>query len=81
MPSAMITSKGQITIPKPIRLLLKVRSGDRLDFLVDQRGQVVLRAGGADVTELRGLLRQPGRRPVSVPDMNKAIARRHGSHK
>lgn len=81
MPSATITSKGQVTIPRPIRQLLKVRSGDRLDFIVDDEGQIVLRAGGTDVTELRGLLHRPGRRAVSIEQMNAAIGRRHGRRK
>lgn len=35
---ARITSKGQITIPRDIRLALGVRSGDSLVFEIDRRG-------------------------------------------
>jgi antitoxin PrlF len=75
MPSATITSKGQITIPKAIRQVLKVGIGDRLDFVVESEGRVVVRPGVTDVTDLKGLLHRPGRRPVSLEAMDAAIAR------
>ena len=34
MPSATLTSKGQITLPKAIRDLLRLSAGDRVDFIV-----------------------------------------------
>jgi hypothetical protein len=36
---------------------------------------VRLRAGGIDVHSLRGALRRPGRKPVSLDRMRKAIQR------
>ncbi len=75
MPSATVTSKGQVTIPKPIRQALKVGAGDRLDFVMEGGGRVVIRAGTANVSNLKGILHRPGRRPVSVDEMNAAIAR------
>lgn len=35
---AKLTSKGQITIPKKVRALLGVKTGDRLRFEPDQEG-------------------------------------------
>ncbi len=35
---ARVTSKGQVTIPREIRRLLRVRTGDQLIFEGDQRG-------------------------------------------
>jgi antitoxin PrlF len=55
MPSTTITRKGQITIPKVIRQALKVGAGDRLDFVVENDGRVVLRPT-FNVTDLKGLL-------------------------
>ena len=75
MPSTTVTSKGQVTIPKSIRRVLRVAAGDRLDFVVEGEGRVVVRAGVADVNDLKGLLQRPGRRAVSVEAMNAAIAR------
>jgi AbrB family looped-hinge helix DNA binding protein len=75
MPSATVTSKGQITIPKAVRRALRVTAGDRLDFVIEEEGRVVVRAGVTDVDELKGILRTPRRRPVSVKEMNAAIVR------
>ena len=62
MPSATVTSKGQITLPKKIREFLRIKSGDRVDFEVDTRGEVIVRPAGTDVAALKGLLRRSGRR-------------------
>jgi antitoxin PrlF len=77
MSSARVTSKGQVTIPKRIRDFLQVKSGDRLDFDIEAPGKVVVRPGGTDVRALKGILRRPGRRPVSLQAMEAAIGRRH----
>jgi antitoxin PrlF len=78
MPSATITSKGQVTIPRRIRELLRLESGDRIDFVIDDHGRVLVQPGTTDVTELRGLLRRRGQRPVSLKQMASVIARHHG---
>lgn len=75
MPSATVTSKGQITIPKSVRRALRITAGDRLDFVLEGEGRVVVRAGVTDVEDLKGILRRPGTRPVSVKQMNQAILR------
>ena len=74
MPSATLTSKGQLTVPKQIRELLKLETGDTVEFVVGEDGAVEVRAGNYDVRELRGLLKRPGRKPVSLENMDAAIA-------
>jgi antitoxin PrlF len=37
-----ITSKGQVTVPKPIRDALSLKPGAGVDFTVNDSGQVVL---------------------------------------
>ena len=76
MPSASLSSKGQITIPKVIRELLQVKTGDRVDFVVEGE-HVVLRPGTLDLRSLRGLLHKPGRKPVSLTEMDAAVAKAH----
>jgi antitoxin PrlF len=77
MPTATMTSKGQVTIPKVVRDLLRVDAGDQVDFVITDKGDVVVRGVSADVRELRGLLKGTRRRAVSVEEMNKAILREH----
>jgi len=77
MPTATLTSKGQVTIPKAVRDLLRIDTGDQIDFVVTDRGDVLVRGVTVDVRELRGLLKRPRRRGVTVEEMNNAILRRH----
>jgi antitoxin PrlF len=78
MPSATLTSKGQLTLPKVVRDLLRLGAGDRVDFIVKDDGTVVLRPATVDVRELKGLLHKKGLKPLSVDEMN-AIIRRRGA--
>ena len=42
-----LTSKGQVTIPKPIRDALQLRPGMTVDFAVNGAGEVVIHAAPA----------------------------------
>ncbi|GMV23222.1 MAG: hypothetical protein AMXMBFR57_31710 [Acidimicrobiia bacterium] len=75
MPTATLTSKGQITVPRQVRDHLRLQTGDAVDFIIDEHGRVHVRAADIDVSDLKGLLHAPGRKPVSLEDMDAAIAR------
>lgn len=77
MPTATVTSKGQVTIPKAVRKLLRVNVGDEIDFVLTERGDVVVRGVSLDVRELKGLLKSPRRRAVTVEEMNASVLGRH----
>ncbi len=77
MSTSTLTSKGQTTIPKDVRNRLKLRPGDRLEFVIDEEGRVLMLSASVDVSELAGMLKPPTR-PVSVGDMNHAIRKRGG---
>ena len=79
MPTTTLTSKGQVTIPKAVRDVLNIKAGDRLDFIIGGDGRVTVQAGSVSARDLRGLLRRPGRRPVSLAKMEDAIRRHHRS--
>jgi AbrB family looped-hinge helix DNA binding protein len=79
MPAATLTSKGQLTLPRQVRELLKVGTGDAVDFIIGADGEIRLRAGHVDVRDLQGLLHKPGRRPVTLDEMDDAIERGRGS--
>ncbi len=70
---ATITSKGQVTLPKPIRDRLHLRPGDKIDFIMDADGGLRVVAVTASVTELKGMLPKP-RVPVTLLAMDEAIA-------
>jgi antitoxin PrlF len=74
MPSATVTSKGQITVPKEIRDHLGVEAGDRLSFHIGSGGEVVVEPETVDVRSLRGMLKRRGRR-ISLEAMDAAIRR------
>lgn len=75
MPTATLSSKGQITLPRQVRQALGVTTGDRIDFTVEPSGEIRVRAATDDVRSLKGLLPRP-RRAVSLAQMDAAIARR-----
>jgi len=70
-----LTSKGQATIPKAVRDHLKLKPGDRVKFFVHPDGTVVL-LPKRPVSALRGILKSRLKRPVTVEEMNEAIAGR-----
>jgi len=76
MPSSLITSKGQTTIPKEIREYLHLQPGDRVDFVVEEGGKVVLEPVNLDVGELEGALHRPGMKAVSEAEMKAAVRKR-----
>ncbi len=75
MTVSTISSKGQITIPSEIRLRLKLKPGDRVEFMVAPDGKVILVPATVHVSELRGLL-APAPHRVSLEEMEAAIRRR-----
>jgi len=73
MTTATLTSKGQITIPAPVRNALGVETGDRVEFVEVEPGRFELVAATQPITALKGLVKQPGK-PVTIAAMNAAIA-------
>ena len=80
MPTARLTSKGQLTLPRKVRELLRVQTGDSVDFVIGADGEIRLRAGDLDVRDLRGMLHKPGRKSVPLEQMDEAIALARGRH-
>jgi antitoxin PrlF len=78
MPTATLTSKGQITIPKPIRDRLSLKVGERLLFSLDNRGGIKVQRQQAEKIEiLQGLLRHlAGKQPVTLEKMRDAVRQR-----
>ena len=73
MATATITSKGQITLPKPVRTKLGLEAGHRVEFIETEAGFLV-KPATRDIRSLKGILPKP-RRLVTVAAMNRALAR------
>ncbi len=72
-----LTSKGQITLPKDLRDRLKLRTGDKVEFFVDEAGRVELVPMTASVKRLKGILPKP-KKVVTLEAMDRAIRQRAG---
>ena len=71
--SALVSDKGQVTLPKALRDRLGIRAGSRLAFCVADDGSlnVQVLAKGSDA--LFGLLAKPGEPARSLDDMEAAV--------
>jgi antitoxin PrlF len=75
MSVAIVTSKGQTTIPKKIRDGLGLKPKDQLHFTLLPDGTVIMRAKMRRIAELYGALHKRGRKPLSVADVSVEGAR------
>lgn len=80
MPAATLTTKGQITIPLSVRTALGLDTGDRVEFIETGKGQFSIVAATHSVQALKGMIRRP-EQPVTVEEMNAAIAKRGAAAK
>lgn len=74
MSIATVTSKGQITIPKRIREEVGLRTGDRLDFRLQEDGTIRVRPIAKTVSEVFGAFADKARRPLSAGQIKKRLA-------
>lgn len=72
MPTATVTSKGQITIPAEVRKSLSVQPGDKIDIVEVEKGQYVLTAKTKSIRDLRGCVPKLDYVPT-IEQMNEAV--------
>jgi AbrB family looped-hinge helix DNA binding protein len=72
MRESTVTIKGQTTLPRDVRLALGLKSGDKVRYVV-MNGEVRL-LKARPVAELEGVLARPGKQPISLDEMDDAIA-------
>ncbi len=70
---ATITSKGQVTIPKDIRDMLKIGPGDQIDFIISDEGAVLISSRTCDFRSLKGFFHKKGRKAATLAEMDEAI--------
>ncbi len=74
MPSTVLTTKGQITIPAEVRKEMGLRTGDRVHFLRNaETGRYEMTKKTGSIMDLMGMVKYSGP-PVTVEEMNHAIA-------
>lgn len=72
MYKAKVTSKGQITLPAPIREELGIEPGGSVVFIPGENGEFRLRKVGS-ILDLEGCVPYSGP-PVSIEEMDEAVA-------
>ena len=77
---ATITAKGQVTVPKSIRDRLRLKPGDRIDFIPVSADEVRVVPVTASVKQLKGMVPKP-RKPVTLEQMDNAIARAYARNR
>jgi len=80
MATATITSKGQLTIPKEIRDYLKLETGTKVEFVIDDRGEVKILPLNVLVESLSGILYREGKAPATIEEMEAAIEEAANRH-
>jgi len=67
-----ITSKGQLTLPKEIRKILNLHSGNKVEFMIDSDGNVKMVPIKSSIKDLKGIVPKPNK-VVSLDEMQDAI--------
>lgn len=80
MTSATITTKGQITIPKKIRDKLRLNAGDKIEFVLLDNGEAIMRPVSKRVDDVFGILHKTGQKTVTVEQMNEKIRQKMKDH-
>jgi AbrB family looped-hinge helix DNA binding protein len=73
MATAMITTKGQTTIPKSVLERLHLKPGDRVEFVVRDDGTALMVPATLTLEQLKASIPPP--RSLTLDEMNEAIAR------
>jgi antitoxin PrlF len=70
-----VTAKGQVTLRKEVLEHLGVSPGEQIEVELLPQGRVAVKAAPKKkIQDLFGIMHDPKRAPVSIEDMNKAIA-------
>ncbi len=75
MLTSKMSTKGQLTLPKTIREYLKLKTGDAIEFLISDKGQVLLTPKNLNIDDIFGMVKTE--KIVTVEEMNAAISRKY----
>ena len=77
---SILTSKGQITIPKNIRDKFNLHPGDKVEFILDEKNNCRIVPLWNSVKEMKGML-GPVSRIVAIDEMDDGIRKEAVSKK
>ncbi len=77
MSHSIITSKGQITIPISIRKSLNLKTGDKIDFEINE-GNLRIIPASKSVSDVFGFLSRKGSKAYTVDEINASLKKRIG---
>ncbi len=71
-----LTTKGQATIPKGVRDHLNLKPGDKVEFVLSETGEVVLKSRGHNLLDLFGMLKGKGvnKKALTVEQMHEEVS-------
>ena len=76
MAFATLTTKGQVTIPKEIRELLQLHTGDKIEIIVTEKREAIIRPISKKVDDIFGKLHKPDRKAIPLEAIDDAIKKR-----
>jgi antitoxin PrlF len=71
---ATLTSKGQLTLPKPARDQLGLTTGSTFEVRITPSGDIVLSPIRCNPLSIVGILKQPGQRAMTAQEMDKTVS-------
>jgi antitoxin PrlF len=72
--NSTLTSKGQLTLPKAARDALQLTTGTRFAFEI-VGDKLVLTPSRVNALSVRGILKSPHHKPLSIAEMDEGITR------
>jgi antitoxin PrlF len=61
-------------VPKEIRDRLKLKPGDKIEYVVEADGRITLKARNKRMADFAGILGKPPGGPLTIEEMDDAIA-------
>ncbi|MGV6810401.1 MAG: AbrB/MazE/SpoVT family DNA-binding domain-containing protein [bacterium] len=73
--------KGQVTIPKDMRDHWQLVTGNKIEFIYNKQGEMMIKPRTRKVSDVTGFLSQYKKAtPASIEEMNQAIAQHIQDH-
>lgn len=73
MAIATITSKGQVTLPKRVREQLHLKTGDKLDFCIEEDGTLRIYPIAKSASEVFGAFRHKATKACATEEIDEKL--------